>query len=163
MAAHFVDLILPKSFDSLPYKEKVRIKQQGRSTPKIDLVQKVGKNNRSFQLSWYDKLRWLTGNAVTKKMYCWTCLLMKSSQGSCLVWSKLGFGDLSNFDRAYKRHEKSNEHVSACARLSYLGRVRVEHVINEGACIQVAKHNETVKHNRAFLNCLSDVNSLLCR
>ena len=85
---------------------------------------------------------------------------MKPSQG-CVVWSKVGFADLNNFDRAYKRHEKSNEHVSACARLSCLGRQRVEHAINEGARIQVAKHNEIVKQNRAFLNRLIDVTSLL--
>ena len=160
--ANIVDLILAKPFDSLPYEEKCRIKQQGRSTPKIDLVQKVGKGNRSYQLSWYDKVSWLTGSAVTKKMYCWPCILMKPSQG-CVVWSKFGFGDLSNFDRAYKRHEKSNEHVSACARLSCLGRVRVEHALNEGARIQVAKHNEAVKQNRTFLNRLIDVTSLLGR
>ncbi|KAK9976591.1 hypothetical protein ABG768_021796 [Culter alburnus] len=87
---------------------------------------------------------------------------MKPSHG-CVVWSKVGFGDLSNFDRAYKRHEKSNEHVSACARLSCMGRIRVEHAINEGARIQVAKHNEIVKQNRAFLNRLIDVTSLLGR
>ncbi len=58
---------------------------------------------------------------------------------------------------------KSNEHVSACARLSCMGRIRVEHAINEGARIQVAKHNETVKQNRAFLNRLIDVTSLLGR
>ncbi len=141
-SANIVDLILAKPLESLPYEEKLRIKQQGRSTPKIDLVQKIGKSNRSFQLSWYDKVSWLTGSAVKKKMYCWPCLLMKPSHG-CVVWSKLGFGDLSNFDRAYKRHENSNEHVSACARLSCMGRIRVEHAINEGARIQVAKHNET--------------------
>ncbi|KAL1281285.1 hypothetical protein QQF64_000088 [Cirrhinus molitorella] len=157
-SANIVDLILAKPFESVPYEEK----QQGRSTPKIDLVQKIGKNNRSFQLSWYDKVSWLTGSAVTNKMYCWPCLLMKPSHG-CVVWSKVGFGDLSNFDRAYKRHEKSNEHVSACARLSCMGRIRVEHAINEGARIQVAKHNETVKQNRAFLNRLIDVTSLLGR
>uniref|UniRef100_A0A9J7XFA7 DUF4371 domain-containing protein n=1 Tax=Cyprinus carpio carpio TaxID=630221 RepID=A0A9J7XFA7_CYPCA len=149
--ANIVDLILAKPFESVPYEEKLRIKQQGRSTPKIDLVQKIGKNNRSFQLSWYDKVNWLTGSAVTNKMYCWPCLLMKPSHG-CVVWSKVGFGDLSNFDRAYKRHEKSNEHVSGCARLSCMGRIRVEHAINEGARIQVA-----------FLNRLIDVTSLLGR
>ncbi|CAM4578568.1 unnamed protein product [Leuciscus chuanchicus] len=74
---------------------------------------------------------------------------------------EVGFGDLSNFDRAYKRHEKSNEHVSA--RSSCMCRIRVEHAINEGARIQVAKHNETVKQNRAFLNHLIDVTSLLGR
>ncbi len=161
-SANIVDMILAKPLESLPYEEKLRIKQQGRSTPKIDLVQKIGKSNRSFQLSWYDKVSWLTGSAVKKKMYCWPCLLMKPSHG-CVVWSKLGFGDLSNFDRAYKRHENSNEHVSACARLSCMGRIRVEHAINEGARIQVAKHNETVKQNRAFLNRLIDVTSLLGR
>ncbi len=55
-SANIVDLILAKSLESLPYEEKLRIKQQGRSTPKIDLVQKIGKSNRSFQLSWYDKV-----------------------------------------------------------------------------------------------------------
>ncbi len=84
---------------------------------------------------------------------------MKPSHG-CVVWSKVGFGDLSNFDRAYKRHEKSNGHVSRVrARLRCMSRIRVEHAINEGARIQVAKHNETVKQNRAFLNRLIDVTS----
>ena len=90
-----VDRILAKPFDSLPYEETLRVKQQGRSTPQINLVQKMGKRNRSFQLSWYDKVSWLTGSAITNKMYCWPCLLMKPSQG-CVVWSKVGFGDLSN-------------------------------------------------------------------
>ncbi len=79
----------------------------------------------------------------------------------CLV--KIGVWRSVKFDRAYKRHENSNEHVSACARLSCMGRIRVEHAINEGARIQVAKHNETVKQNRAFLNRLIDVTSLLGR
>ena len=51
--ANIVDLLLAKPFDSLPYEEKLTINQQGRSTPKIDIVQKVGKGNGSFQLSWY--------------------------------------------------------------------------------------------------------------
>ncbi len=48
VSANIVDLILAKPFESLPYEEKLRIKQQGRSTPKIDLVQKIGKSNRSL-------------------------------------------------------------------------------------------------------------------
>lgn len=104
----------------------------------------------------------MTGSAVTNKMYCWPCLLMKPSQ-ECVVRSKVGFGDWFTFDRAYKMHEKSSEQVSACARLSCLGRVRVEHAINGGARIPVAKHNETVKQNCAFLNLLIDVRSLLDR
>ena len=59
-----VDQILARPFDSLPYEEKIRVKQQSRSTPKIDLVLKVGERNRSFQHSWYDKVSWLTGSAV---------------------------------------------------------------------------------------------------
>ena len=128
--------------------------------PKLDLIQKTGRGYRSFQVSWYEKVNWLTGSAVTNKMYCWPCLLMKPSRG-CVVWSKVGFRDLSNFDRAYRRHEKSNEHVTSCARLSCLGRVRTEHAINDGVRIQVARHNETVAKNRAFLNRLIDVTSLM--
>jgi len=97
-SANIVDLILAEPFESLPYEEKFWIKQQGRSTPKIDLVQKIGKHNRSFQLSWYEKVTWLTGSAVTNKKYCWPCLFMKPSHG-CVVWSKMGFVNLSNFDR----------------------------------------------------------------
>ena len=70
---NIVDRILAKPFESLPYEEKLKIKQQGRSTPKINLVQRAGKRNRSFQLSWYDKVSWLTGSDVTNKMYCWPC------------------------------------------------------------------------------------------
>ncbi len=86
-SANIVDLILAKPLESLPYEEKLRIKQQGRSTPKIDLVQKIGKSNRSFQLSWYDKVSWLTGSAVKKEnvllamsldeTISWMCCLVK--------------------------------------------------------------------------------------
>ncbi len=81
-SANIVDLILAKPLESFPYEEKLRIKQQGRSTPKIDLVQKIGKSNRSFQLSWYDKVSWLTGSAVLLAMsldetISWMCCLVK--------------------------------------------------------------------------------------
>ena len=66
-----VDRILAKPFERLPFEEKLQIKQQGRSTSQIDIVQKIGNHNRSFQPSWYDNVSWLTGSAVTKKMYCW--------------------------------------------------------------------------------------------
>lgn len=88
--ANVVDRILAKPFDSLPYEEKISVKLQGRSTPKIEFVQKLGKRNRPFQVSWYDKVSWLTGSAVTNKMYCWPCLLMKPSQGC--VGQKLALG-----------------------------------------------------------------------
>lgn len=71
------------------------------------------------------------------------------------------FGGLGYFDRAYKRHEKHKKHVSSCAKLSCLGRVRARNAINEGIHIQVAKHNKNSQKNRAFLNCLIDVTSLL--
>ncbi len=67
-SANIVYLKFAKPFESVPYEEKLGIKQQARSIPKIDLVQKIGKSNRYFQLSWYDTVSWLTGSAVTKKM-----------------------------------------------------------------------------------------------
>ncbi len=67
-SANIVDLILAKPLESLPYEEKLRIKQQGRSTPKIDLVQKIGKSNRSFQLSWYDKVSCLALLAIERTL-----------------------------------------------------------------------------------------------
>ena len=51
-----IDNILARPYYSLPYEEKIKIKEQGRPMPNIDLVKKVGKNNRSFQLSWYEKV-----------------------------------------------------------------------------------------------------------
>ena len=94
----------------------------------------------------------------------------------------------SNFDRAFKRHEKSQCFPQHCmvkaTGLTTLGpnlyyqciekyiyiQVYVicflggsKHEINECVHIQVAKHNETVKQNRAFLNRLIDVTSWLGR
>ena len=46
-----VDRILAKPFERLPFEEKLQIKQQGRSTSQIDIVQKIGNHNRSFQPS----------------------------------------------------------------------------------------------------------------
>ncbi len=55
-SANIVDLILVKPFESLPYEERLRIKQQGRSTPKIDSVQQIGKGKSSFSFPGMTKL-----------------------------------------------------------------------------------------------------------
>ncbi len=44
-----------------------------------------------------------------------------------------------------------------------MGKVRIEHVLDEGARLQAEKHNQTVKKNRAVLERLIDTTSLLAR
>ena len=54
-------------------------------------------------------------------------------------------------NRSVKIHAKSKEHVSTSVQLSTLGNVRIEHLIDEGASIQLAKRNETVHKIREII------------
>ncbi|KAK6470109.1 zinc finger MYM-type protein 1-like [Huso huso] len=159
---NIVDRLLKTPFGTLEYTEKVRIKSEGRPRPQINSVQDDAGRSRSFRCQWYDKVDWLTGSAVTNCLYCWPCLLFNVSN-SFVTWTKSGYNDFKNMDRSVKRHSKSKEHVSAEVKLKLLGQSRVEHVVDEGARIQVAKHNETVRRNRAILKRLIDATTYLGR
>lgn len=127
------------SFDTLSFEEKKTIKSVGRPQPPVE----INKQGRGFSVKCYSRVDWLTGSKERKRLFCWPCLLFSSTRNG--AWTKYGYDDVKNLERAVTRHAKSRDHVSAQVKLKLLGKVRIEHVLDEGARFQAEKHNQTVK------------------
>ena len=74
-----VDCILQDSFQSFSYKDKLRVKAEGRPKPPVKTTQLVGATVRSIlNCSMYDKVNWLTGSWLKKRLYCWPRVMFKA-------------------------------------------------------------------------------------
>ena len=69
-------------FSSISLEKKLEIKQRGRPTPKLNIVQVTkGKDRdfkREFKETLYEKSSWLYGCEATNKLYCFPCLICKT-------------------------------------------------------------------------------------
>lgn len=150
--------MLKTPFHTLAYNEKVKIKKEGRPVQKLEIQKPNGKLSVfNTNTSWYQRYPWLTGSVVTKRLYCWPCLLVGKSQ----TWSVEGFNDVKNLDRATKRHDQTKEHIGAAIRLKLLGSVPVDQLVDEGVRLQTAQHNVKVRRNRDTLRRLIDATAYL--
>ena len=61
------------------------------------------------------------------------------------TWAVHGFTDVKNLDRATKRHHKCQDHVGAAIRLSLLGTMPIDQVVDEGVRLQIQQHNAKVR------------------
>ena len=109
--------------------------------------------------TWFARYTWLTGSITSSRLYCWPCLLMNNSKS--LTWAVHGFTDVKNLKRATKRHDKCQDHVCAAIRLSLLGTVPIDQVVDEGVRLQIQKHNAKVRGNREVVKCLLDATAYL--
>ena len=151
-----VHVLLNKPFSTFSYREKVSMKTTGRPLPKIQVTKPSGKT-AAVNANWYAKYSWLTGTITNNRLYCWPCLLMGKSH----TWSVNGFADIKNLDRATKRHDKCQDHVGAAIRLSLLGTMPIDQVVDEGVRLQIAHHNAKVRQNREVLKRLIDATAYL--
>ena len=97
----------------------------------------------------YQKVTWLCGCPETKAFYCFPCLLFK--QDKPLTWNSSGFTQLSNFSICTQRHSRNQDHLTAVAHLSILGKVRINEQLNEAEKLLRSNFNQTVKRNREFI------------
>ena len=81
--------------------------------------------------------------------------------GKPQTWSVKGFADIKNLDRATKRHDKCQDHVGAAIRLSLLGTMQIDQVLDEGVRLQMAQHNAKVRQNKEVLKRLIDATAYL--
>ena len=81
--------------------------------------------------------------------------------GKSHTWSVNGFADIKNLDRATKRPDKCQDHVGAAIRLSLLGTMPIDQVVDEGVRLQIAQHNAKVRQNREVLKRLIDATAYL--
>ncbi|XP_058865016.1 uncharacterized protein LOC117964775 isoform X1 [Acipenser ruthenus] len=150
------------SFTLRSQEERRAIVKQGRLTPALEIVKKDGRRTRQFQPSWYGVHKWLTGSAVTNKLYCWPCLLLSTKKH---IWANEGYCDWKNLSRSASLHRSSHEHIKNEVSLK-----RLEHAgapgdarLGEQRRLAVLDHNEKVRKNREVLKRLIDISVVLSR
>lgn len=123
----------------------------------------VGKSNRSFQNTWYEKYDWLTGSVTLNKLFCWPCILF-ATNNSDKVWSKCGYSDLKNLSRGLLLHNKSTQHISSNCKLTLVRKQRqnIATAIDNARKTEIENFNARVKENRQILKNLIVITLHLC-
>ena len=129
----------------------VRIKQLGPHRPKNIHITQPSKEKqksyiRSFTRTWFDKKAWLTVCRSNNALFCFPCLLFKSSSDS--AWTETGITDLKHLSERLKKHERSMIHMNNCVKLAMVGRMSIATQLDEGHRIGVRRRNEEVDKNR---------------
>lgn len=148
-----VNDILQKPFKTFSKEEQYEIVKQGRFTDLTNLNQNDKGKYRTFSTSWYKRVKWLTGNTVNRRLYCWHCVLFPS--GPNRIWNFHGFDDLKNMSQSIKKHEESKEHIYSSIKLKLLMRTKRIRSTEEDQVVD----NLKVKRNRKYLERLIDIAS----
>ncbi|KAJ8983978.1 hypothetical protein NQ317_008683 [Molorchus minor] len=143
--------LLEKPFACFSREEQLDIAKRGRYTDMTDLAQKDKGKCRMFSPSWYQRVKWLAGNSVNRKLYCWNCVLFPS--GTSRLWNTTGFDDLRNLSQATKKHEESKEHIYSTVKLRILCKSEKQ---EDRAQIEF-ETNVLVRRNREYLERLIDL------
>lgn len=155
MSVNSVQDILEKPFKRFSKEEQLEISRRGRFTDLTNLCQNDKGKYRTFAVNWYKRVKWLTGNTVNRKLYCWSCLLFPT--GLSKVWNTTGFDDLKNLSQSTKKHEETKEHVYSTVKLKLLLRDKK----TENYVEPIFESNTKVKRNRQYLERLIDVAATL--
>ncbi|MGH0150919.1 UNVERIFIED_CONTAM: hypothetical protein FKN15_028710 [Acipenser sinensis] len=149
-------------FTVRPQEERRSIIKNGRLTPALEILKKDGRLTRQFQPSWYGVYKWLTGSAVTNKLYCWPCLLLSTKKHN---WANGGYCDWKNLSRSAFLHRSSHEHIKNEVSLKCIEREGAPTVmlLREQRRLAVLEHNEKVRKNREVLKRLIDISVVLSR
>ncbi|XP_074038655.1 zinc finger MYM-type protein 1-like isoform X3 [Leptinotarsa decemlineata] len=153
-----VDWLLTNNFKSLSYDIKFYIiKTLGRPQPNfISIKAPDNRQNRGFNISWYDKCDWLTGSIKREKLFCWPCVLF-SVQTEYQTWSKIGYSDLKNLPRSIERHFKSKEHIFSSCKLRLFSKQNIATALNTAQKEAIISFNNQVRENRSNLRRLIDI------
>lgn len=155
-----IDSLRKVSFGSHNFEDKKLIIINGRPMPKMDdLKTKTKSCFKHFRADvYYDKFKWLTACADSKKLYCWPCLIFNTDKN---VWNSQGFSDISNFHRSAHHHEITQSHFISMTKLKTFGLTRIDLEIDDQLRADVLRHNALVKHNREILARLITVTCFL--
>lgn len=148
--------LLEKPFKQFTEEEQHEIIKQGRFTNLTNLCQDDKGKYRMFSTSWYKRIKWLTGNSVNKRLYCWHCVLFPS--GPSRIWNFHGFEDLKNLSQAMKKHEDSKAHIYSTIKLKLLMKTKRGDMIG---LENRTENNVRIKRNREYLQRLIDIASAL--
>ncbi|KAL2086792.1 hypothetical protein ACEWY4_017851 [Coilia grayii] len=162
IAMNSIEFLSKNLFERLSLGDKLAIKQLGPDKPDIQIAQPTkdrGKTYiRTFSRGWYEKKKWLCGCFKRNTVFCFPCLLFRSSvcTGQGDVWSTTGVCDLKHFSERAKKHEQSKAHLQCAMKLAMLGQVNIATQLDEGYHVSVRNHNKEVDNNRHILSKLID-------
>lgn len=161
-------LVNQQNFSSHSYEDKLYIvKEVKRPVPDLSkrlvTMGGVGKPNRGFHNTWYEKYDWLTGSVTLSKLFCWPCILF-ATNNSDKVWSKSGYSDLKNLSRGLLLHNKSIQHISSSCKLTLMRKQKqnIATAIDNARKTEIENFNARVKENRQILKRLVDITLHLC-
>lgn len=152
-----VDWLVSNSFSTLNFEAKsyvVKTLQKPRPSL-ITLNTTDNRQNRGFNIVWYDKCEWLTGSNKREKLFCWPCLLF-SKQMEYTSWSKTGFSDLKNLPRSIDRHSKSKEHIASSCKIKLFCKQNIAIALDGARKDAIISYNNQVRENRCNLKRLID-------
>lgn len=151
-----VDDILNKPFLFRTRDEKSRIIAQGKPRPFLKMAAVVTVKSETdggilqtheFNPSMYDDIQWLTGCEKRNTFFCWPCLLFKPPFE---LWNSAGVTDLAHLTECQRKHEESEEHISATLKFRKCAE-------QSGTDLVCKPLNTAVKRNREILRRLTDV------
>ena len=145
------------NFSRLTLQEKLVIKEKGRPTPDLNLVQttacKGKERNRKFHSEVYEKYNWVCGCELTNRLYCFHCLLFASGKDSSSdTWTKTGFRDLGHLKQKMDKHEQSKIHVNAELEFQMLGKQDISQQLDCAFRRNIERQNAEVSKNRHVLS-----------
>ncbi|XP_046863144.1 uncharacterized protein LOC124456877 [Xenia sp. Carnegie-2017] len=132
--------LVERSFSSRNISEQKQIARMSRPIPKLTLKT----NDRSFQESWYSNKDWLCGSVRKNRLFCWPCLLFRSSPRKS-PWASTGYHNMHSFSGDSIKHEKTKSHMEAYKQWRLFdSRESVDVLFSRARREAVERHNEEV-------------------
>ena len=138
--------LLGRSFGSRSQSEQKDIARMSRPMPKLSIKTR----DRSFQESWYSRRDWLCGSVKKNRLFCWPCLLFRSSKSS--TWTFSGYVNMHSFTGDCQKHEGSKSHMEAYKQWKVFdSRESIDVLFSRARREEVERYNEEVRQNREML------------
>ncbi|XP_013882550.1 zinc finger MYM-type protein 1 [Austrofundulus limnaeus] len=155
-----VKSLIVKPFKSRTHEEKVKVKELGPDRPDIKLEQQTTDRGRSytrtFSRTWFSIKPWLTACSEANALFCFPCLLFKSS-GTDPAWIKTGITDIKHISQKTKRHERTVSHMENVLRLATFDKINSSRQLDKGCRVKVRKQQDVDKNtNRLILSKIID-------
>ncbi|KAK0142686.1 Zinc finger MYM-type protein 1 [Merluccius polli] len=153
-----------KSLQRYPFErrtlaEKLHVKKLGPDKPEVQITQQAREKEktykRTFSRGWFDRKAWLTSCGYANAIFCFPCLLFKTSACDS-SWTQTGVTDLKHMSERIRKHERARVHMDNAVKLAMLGRICIATQLDDGHRIAVRKHNEEVDRNRHILSKIID-------
>ncbi len=154
-----VQSLLQCPFERRTLAEKLKVKELGPDQPDLLIRQQTSekgkKYTRSYSSRWYTKKAWLCGCIYANALFCFSCLLLKTT-GADPAWTVTGVRYMKHLSEKVRKHENTRAHMDNSVKLVILGRVNIATQLDDGHRIAMRKHNEEVDENRYILSKIID-------